>query len=384
MQFIYNEEQQMLADAVSRWLDKDYDFESRRRLAAADVVSEENWLRLADLGLLGINVSQACGGMGGGPIDTLIVMQAFGKALLVEPFLSTAVIAARLLAAVGATHAGAGPGVGQHGAILEHIVRGSRRVAVAALEPNARFDLSTLRTLAKEHPKGYLLDGRKAVVLHGDSAHFLIVSARTSGERGEHDGITLFLVDASLPGIDVQGFPTIDGQRAAEIELRQVVVGHDAVIGRVGGGFALLEAGIDAGIAALCAEAVGVMEKLTELTAEHLRSRRQFGAAIGSFQALQHRFAEMLTAVEQARSMALLAAAKIDAPDRSERRRAVSAAKVIIGRSGRLVGEHAVQLHGAMGMTSELAVGWYFKRLMCIDATWGNHEHHLECYGDLL
>jgi alkylation response protein AidB-like acyl-CoA dehydrogenase len=339
---------------------------------------------LAELGILGLNVPQASGGLGGGPIDTLIVMQAFGKALLVEPFLSTAVIAARLLAAAGGGRASAGHSGGQHSAVLEHIAQGSRRVAIAALEPDARFDLGEVRTSAKEHRDGYILDGRKAVVLHGDSAHLIIVSARTSGGYGERDGITLFLVDASLPGVDVHGFPTIDGQRGAEIELRQVVVARGAVIGRAGAGYALLEAGVDAGIAALCAEAVGVMEKLTELTAEHLRSRKQFGVAIGTFQALQHRLAEMLTAVEQARSMALLAAAKVDASDRSERRRAVSAAKVMIGRSGRFVGEQAVQLHGAMGMTAELAVGWYFKRLMCIDATWGNHEHHLECYGDLL
>jgi alkylation response protein AidB-like acyl-CoA dehydrogenase len=218
----------------------------------------------------------------------------------------------------------------------------------------------------------------------GDSAHTLIVSARTAGGAADTDGITLFLVDSSAPGVTIRGFPTIDGLRAAEVILSGVEVSSEAILGTAGAGFELLEFGVDQGIAALCAESVGAMERLLELTTEHLRTRRQFGQPIGSFQALQHRVAEMATAIEQARSIALLAASRADHPERLERRRAMSAAKALVGRAGRFVGQQAVQLHGGMGMTDELAVGHYFKRLTCIDVTWGNAEHHVELYGQLL
>lgn len=376
MEFVFNEEQQMLADTVARWLDADYDLESRRRFAAQRTLCQENWSRLTELGLLGLNIPEKHGGLGGSPVETLIVMQAFGRGLLVEPFLSTAVVAARLLAG---TDAGA-----QHGVVLKGIAEGSHRVALAALEPAARFDLADIRTSAVENGGDYVLNGRKAVVLHGDSAQSLIVSARTSCGQRDREGVTLFLVDASLHGVTVKGFPTIDGQRAAEVELSNVAVPAAAVIGQRGFGYEPLEWAVDAGIAALCAEAIGVMEKLMEFTAEHLRTRKQFGQPIGGFQALQHRVADMQTAFEQARSMALLAAARADHSDRIGRRKALSAAKAMIGRAGRFVGEQAIQLHGAMGMTAELAVGWYFKRLTCIDMTWGDAEHHLEIYGDLL
>ena len=376
MEFVFNEEQQMLADTVTRWLDADYDLESRRRFAAQQTLCQENWSRLTELGLLGLNVPEEHGGLGGTPVETFIVMQAFGRRLLVEPFLSTAVVAARLLA-----DADAGT---QHGVVLKGIAEGSHRVALAALEPGARFDLADIRTSAVENSGDYVLDGRKAVVLHGDSAQSLVVSARTSCGQRDREGVTLFLVDASLHGVTVKGFPTVDGQRAAEVELSNVVVSPAAIIGQREFGYVPVERAVDAGIAALCAEAIGVMEKLMEFTAEHLRTRKQFGQAIGRFQALQHRVADMQTAIEQARSMALLAAARVDHSDRIERRKALSAAKTMVGRAGRFVGEQAVQLHGAMGMTAELAVGWYFKRLTCIDMTWGNAEHHVEIYGDLL
>lgn len=222
------------------------------------------------------------------------------------------------------------------------------------------------------------------MVLHGDSAHRLIVQARTSGDQHDQEGLTLFLVDANAPGVTIKGFPTLDGQRAAEITLADVRVPATAVLGEVGSGYLPLEWAVDRGLAALCAEAVGAMEQLLDLTAEHLRTRKQFGQPIARFQALQHRVADMQIAIEQARSMAFLAAAYADHPERGERRKALSGAKAMIGRSGQFVGQQAVQLHGGMGMTAELAVGRYFKRLTCIDMTWGNTEHHLEIYGDFL
>ena len=376
MDFNYTEEQQMLADAVGRWLENVYDFDSRRTFAASPTLSDANWSGLAELGVLGINVPQEWGGLGGTAVETLIVMQAFGRALLVEPFVQTAVIAARLVGQAGSA--------AQKEALLPEIAVGARRLALATLEPRARFDLAHIETTAKRRGNAYVIEGHKAVVPSGDSAHTLIVSARTAGATNDTSGVTLFLVDASAPGLTIRGFPTIDSLRAAEVTLAGVEVYSEAILGPLDAGFELLEFGVDQGIAALCAESVGAMERLLELTIEHLRTRQQFGKPIGCFQSLQHRVADMATAIEQARSVALLAASRADHPERLERRRAISAAKAMMGRAGRLVGQQAVQLHGGMGMTDELAVGHYFKRLTCMDVTWGNVEHHVELYGDLL
>jgi alkylation response protein AidB-like acyl-CoA dehydrogenase len=267
---------------------------------------------------------------------------------------------------------------------LEQVGGGSCRISLAALEPEGRYDLTHVQTVAVADAGGFSLRGKKAVVLHGDSADRLIVSARTAGASPKRHGISLFLIDAHAAGITIRGFPTIDGQRAAEIEFDDVRIGSDALLASLHTGFEALEWAVDRGIAALCAEAVGAMEKLLELTAEHLRTRKQFGQPIGRFQALQHRIADMAIALEQARSMALFAAAKIDEPSQVERRRAISAAKAMIGRCGRLVGQQAVQLHGGMGMTDEMPIGYFFKRLTAIDMSWGNVEHHVELYGDLL
>ena len=376
MDFEYTDEQRMLADSIGRWLETDYRFEDFRRFAADPKLLAANWSRLADLGLLGLNIAEGDGGLGGGAVETLLVMQAFGRALVVDPYIGTAIIAVALLN---------GEAAGSRGReMLGEIAAGSRRVALAALEPDGRYDLARIATVATPSGTGFSLTGKKAVVMHGDSADDLIVVARTAGAVDATAGISLFLVGARTSGVDIRGFPTIDGQRAAEIELHDVQVPRDALLADLNDGFAPLEWAVDRAIAALCAEAVGSMEKLLELTAEHLRSRKQFGQPIGRFQALQHRIVDMAVAVEQARSMALLAAARIDGPNRIERRRAISAAKAMIGRSGRFVGQQAVQLHGGMGMTDEMPVGYYFKRLTCIDMSWGNVEHHVELYGDLM
>jgi alkylation response protein AidB-like acyl-CoA dehydrogenase len=374
MDFTFDDEQQMLAASVERWLAADYDFEARRGFAAQPLGFEPaNWDRLAEFGLLGINVPERYGGSGRGAVETLIVMEAFGRFLLVEPYISTAVVGAHLLGLAGNDT--------QRQDWLRAIAEGSRKLALAALEPEARFDLHQVSTTAKRSKgSGFVIEGRKAVVLHGDSADGLIVSARTSGNETDTDGITLLLIDAHAPGVTIKGFPTIDGQRAAEIELRSVNVGEEAVLGKLGSGLEILERGIDFGLAALCAEAVGAMEQLMQLTVAYLQARKQFGAALGSFQALQHRVADMAIAIEQSRSMALCAAAKVDTTDRDERRRALSAAKALIGRNGRYIGQQAVQLHGGMGMTDALPVGYYFKRLTCIDMTWGDTDHHVELY----
>ena len=376
MDFAYNEEQRLLADSVGRWLDTDYRFEDFRRFAADPKLARTNWTRMAELGLLSVNIAEADGGLGGGPIETLLVMQALGRALVVDPYVGTAVIAVALI--------NAEPPSARRRELLEQMGAGACRISLAALEPQGRYDLARVQTVAAASAGGFALSGKKAVVLHGDSADRLIVSARTAGAAAERRGISLFLIDAHAAGITIRGFPTIDGQRAAEIEFDDVRVGSDALLAHVHDGIEALEWAVDRGIAALCAEAVGAMEKLLELTAEHLRARKQFGQPIGRFQGLQHRIADIAIALEQARSMALLAAAKIDDPNPVERRQAISAAKVMIGRCGRLVGQQAVQLHGGMGMTDEMPIGYFFKRLTAIDMSWGNVEHHVELYGDLV
>jgi len=382
MDFNYTQEQQMLADTVERFVADSYSLEVRRQLAASHSgFSDELWQQFADMGLLGLTIPEQYGGMGSSAVETLIVMQALGRGLVLEPYWSTAVVASALINASGTD---------QHKARwLPGIAEGARRLALATFEPQARFDLPNIRSRAERVAAGgYIINARKAVVLHAGSADALIVSARTSaGDDSDRHGISLFLIDARTPGVRIDSFPNIDGQRSAEVTLREVAVDADAVLGSVDAGFEPLQYAIDVGLAALCAEAVGCMEQLIALTAEHLRTRRQFGRVIGTFQALQHRIAEMAVATEQARAAALLAAAHVGTgvgTATAARRRAVSGAKAMVGRSGRTVGQLAVQLHGGMGMTDELAVGHYFKRLTCIDMTWGNADHHTELFGELL
>lgn len=377
MDFNLSDEQQMLADTVQRFVEQEYDFEARRKLARTDTgFSKTHWKTLAEIGLTGLLVPEEHGGMGAGPEEALIAMEALGRGLVLEPLLSTAVVAASLIARHGSGS--------QKSALLPAIADGSMRIALASLEPGARFDLWSVATDARRRPDGsYALNGRKCVVIQGDSAQRLIVSARTSGSPAGKDGITLFLVDAAAPGVTVKAYPNIDGHHSADILLQDATVDGGAVLGEVGRGYEPLEWATDRGIAALCAEAVGTMSRLFDITVEYLRTRKQFGQPIGRFQALQHRATEMLVAMEQARSVALMAAAKVDDPDPIERRRAVSAAKAVVGRSGRFIGEQAIQLHGGMGMTDELATGHYFKRLHCIDMTWGDSAHHRELYGEV-
>ncbi|MHC8320449.1 acyl-CoA dehydrogenase family protein [Pseudomonas sp. GB2N2] len=376
MDFSLNEEQRMLTDLVNRFIEREYAFESRRKLAeTAQGWSTENWTALADTGLLALNVAETCGGLGAGPAEIMMVMEAFGRGLLLEPYLPTAVVGAGLIGR-SATDA-------LKSDLLGELASGSLRVALAALEPQARFDLSDILTEAKRSGDCFILNGQKAVVAHGDSADWLIVSARTSGQQRERQGISLFLVPTAATGVEIRGFSGLDGQRVAEIKLSNVQVNAEALLGQVDLGFDDLEWAVDRALFALCAEAVGCMARLIELTVDYLQTRKQFGKPIGSFQALQHRLVDMLSYVEQSRSITLYAASCLDGPA-VERRKAVSAAKALIGRAGRFIGQHAVQLHGGMGMTDELAAGWYFKRLTCIDMTWGDSDHHVERYSEWL
>ena len=377
MDFTLLEEEQMLADVVGRFVEKEYEFEARRRLAATPQGwSDAHWATLAEMGVLALNVPQDHGGLGAGPVETMLVMEAFGRGLVLEPFISSGVIGAKLIGRAGHE--------ARKSELLAGIADGSVKTALATLEPGARFDLWSVATSGEPTHDGFVLTGRKGVVLHGGTADILLVSARTSGERTDKHGITLFAVDARAQGVSVKVFPALDGQRVAEVVLDGVRVDEKSVIGTIDLGYPLLEWTIDQGIFALCAEAVGAMSRLCDLTFDYLRTRKQFGLPIGKFQALQHRAADILTAVEQARSIVYFAAAKLGEGDDQQAHRAAIAAKALIGRSARFVAQQAIQLHGGMGMTDEMAVGWYVKRLTCIDMTWGNTEHHIELYGSFL
>jgi alkylation response protein AidB-like acyl-CoA dehydrogenase len=367
--FTLTEEQQLLRDAVARFVANEYSFEARRRIVASPKGwSEQVWAQLAELGLLGVPFPEAHGGFGGTAVDVMVVMQELGRAMVVEPYLATVVLGGGLVDLAGAAS--------QKQDILPRVAGGKWLLALAHGEPQSRYDLYDVATTARREGGGYVLNGRKAVVLHGATADTLIVAARTAGGQRDRQGITLFLVDAKTRGVAATGYRTIDGLRAADIALENVHVGAGAVLGPVDGGLALLERAVDLGAAALCAEAAGAIEALNAATLEYLKTRQQFGQPIGRFQALQHRAVDMLIHAERVKSMACLAAVKAQSADAAERRRAVSAAKSLVGRAGRAVAKEAIQLHGGMGVTNELAAAHLAKRLTMIDFWLGDSDYH--------
>ena len=370
MDFTLSDEQKLLKDSVDRFVAEKYGLDVRRALVASeDGFGRENWKTFAELGWLAIPFAEASGGLGGGPIEVMVLMEAFGRGLVVEPFISTILTGASLVEALGDKE--------QKVAILPNVIQGKKLITFAHVEPQARFTLSDIMTTATADGGGYRISGHKAVVFGGDSANHLIVSARTSGDQRDENGISLFLVDAEAEGVTRRSYGTVDGLRAADVALKDVLVGPEALLGEEGDTFAAIESVVDRATAAVCAEAVGVMDSLHEQTLEYLNTREQFGVKLGKFQALQHRSVDMFVACQEARTMTYVATLSLDKP-RTERIRAVSAAKSHSGRAGRLVGQEAVQLHGGMGMTDELAVGHYFKRLTMIDTLFGNMDHHLE------
>jgi alkylation response protein AidB-like acyl-CoA dehydrogenase len=361
MDFNFKEEQQQFADALRRWVDKDYGFETRRKIIHSEAgVSEQAWATLVELGMLALPVPEEQGGFNGTAVDMMLVMQELGRGLLVEPYFAT-VLGAQFLKLAG----------GQHG-MLERVAVGELKLACALGEQQSRHALHDVLTVADA---GGAITGRKSVVLHGGQADAFIVSARSSGGRHDTDGISLYLVPRAAAGVRVTDYRTIDGQRAATVEFDGA---GGTLLGARDEGWPLLEAAADYGAALLCAEAVGAMDAIFAATLEYLKTRQQFGAPIGKFQALQHRMADMFIHLEQARSMAMLAAVKAGSDDVGERRRVVSAAKVRVGQAARFVGQQAVQLHGGMGVTDELPAAHYFKRLAMIEFTLGDVDHHLE------
>jgi len=370
MDFALTDEQRLLKESVERLLADRCRFEDRQRFMAEPTGwSRVLWRSYAELGLLGLPFEEKHGGVGGGPVETMIVMEAFGRALALEPFFATVVLGGGLLR-LGADEA-------MRAVLIPKIAAGDLLLAFAHGERQSRYDLADIATAARRDGADYVLDGVKSLVIHGDCADKLVVSARLVGARTDRDGIGLFVVDADAAGVSRRAYPTVDGLRAAEVILSGVRVGADRVLSEPGKAFPLIAKVADSAIAALAAEAVGAMGAMHESTVEYLKTRKQFGVPIGSFQVLQHRASEMLIALEQARSMAVFATMMAEEPDPTERRKAIAAAKVQIGRSGRFVGQQAIQLHGGIGMTMEYKVGHYFKRVTMIDTLFGDADHHL-------
>jgi alkylation response protein AidB-like acyl-CoA dehydrogenase len=373
MNFQHTEDRRMLADTLNRFISEQYSFATRDKIAlSTQGFSAPLWARFAELGVIGALFDEASGGFGGGGFDISVVFESIGRGLVVEPFLDTLIVG-RAMARSGSD---------AQKAALQSLIDGSQIVALAHGEPDSHYELArVVTTRAQRSGTGnsgaWMLNGAKAVVQHGEHAHLFLVSARTSGADDDEAGITLFLVPRDTAGVSVRGYRKIDGGRAAEVTFDNVALGDDAVLGSVDQGFATLELAVSCGVLALCAEAVGAMDVAKDYTLDYLRTRKQFGVPIGSFQALQHRMADLLLEIEQARSAVINAAAVLDG-ERIARERAVSAAKYSIGRIGTRVAEECIQLHGGIGMTWELPLAHYAKRLVMIDHQLGDEDHHLE------
>lgn len=376
MDFSFSEEQGLLQDSVQRFIQNDYAFDARQKLIKSeDGFSRENWASFAELGWLALPFSEESGGFGGTAVETMIIMEEFGKGLVVEPYVTTVIMAGSIIEAGGSAE--------QKEGVLTEIMTGTKLAALAYVEPQARFNLADVTTSAQASGDGFTINGFKGVVLGGPSADVLVVPARTSGDQQDTAGITLFLIDASAKGVSRRNYPTIDGQQASELTLENVSVPASAVLGEVDQGLPMLEAAIDKAILAVGAEAVGAMEVLYKTTVEYCKTRQQFGQPIGKFQVLQHRMVDMFMEHEQAKSLLYMAALRMSEDDPIEARKAVSALKVQVGKGGRFVGQNAIQLHGGMGMTDELNVGHYFKRLTAIETLFGNADHHLKKYANI-
>jgi pimeloyl-CoA dehydrogenase small subunit len=371
MNFDLSEEQQLLADSLKRYLANEYSIDARAKIvASATGWSEAVWAAFAEMGLLGVPFAEEHGGFGGTAVDVMLVMEALGEGLVVEPYWVNVGLAGRLIARGGSDE--------QQKRILPSLIEGKHRLAFAHTERTARYDLAHVGTRATRSSAGFTLEGEKRAVLHGAAADTLIVSARTAGSDTDPNGISLFLVDRGASGLTVKDYRTIDELRAADVWLSGVTVPAGAMLGGEGRALSLIEDAADYATALLCAEAVGAIRYANETTLEYIKNRRQFGVPIGSFQALQHRMVDMVISYEQARSMAYLACVKADTAPAAERRHAMSAAKIKIADACRHVSQEAVQLHGGMGMTEELKVSHTFRRLTMISQTFGDAEHHLE------
>ena len=375
MDFSLTDEQKLLKDSVDRLLAEKYDFAKRKTFAASRLGwSREMWNQYAELGLLGVAFDEKHGGSGGGPVETMIVMEALGRSIALEPYVPTVVLGGGFILEGGTEK--------QKAAMLPQIAEGKLLLAFAHTERQARFDMFDIATRARKDGTGYLLDGTKTIVWHGDSADKLLVTARVSGQQRDKDGIGLFIVDGKAAGVTRKPIVMADSHRGADVIFKGVRVGADDVLGEVGRACPLLERVVDRAIAAILSESIGCMDELLATTTEYLKTREQFGRPIGTFQALQHRAVDILMNVEQSRSMSMLATMMAGESDNSERRRSISGAKVHIARASRYVGEQAIQLHGGIAMTMEYKAGHYFRRLLAIQTMFGDLDHHMDLLSD--
>lgn len=373
MNFSLTEEQTALKDSIGKFLERDYTFDDRWKIIKSrEGWSRAHWNQLAEIGLMALPVAEADGGLGGGGVDAMVVMEQIGKGLVLEPYLGCVVLPAALIKAAAAQ--------AQRANLCEGLASGETLYAFAHTEPGQRYERASVALVAIPKGEGYELNGKKISVLGGDCADVLIVSAKVSGDAEA----SLFLVPATAAGVTRHAYPMQDAQRGADIEFANVTVGADALLGARGNAQAAIDYALDVACAALCAEAVGTMTELQKITIEYLKTRKQFGRALGTNQALQHRAVDMLMHVEMSRSMALEAATAVDNADAGERAKAISGAKVLIGQACRFVGQNAVQLHGGIGVTHELNTSHYFKRLTMISVTFGDSDWHLARYGDAL
>ena len=360
----------MLADSIAKFIENEYDFDTRQSYASNEKgYSDAVWSTFAELGWTAVPFAEEDGGFGGGPVDVMVMMQGLARGLVVEPYLANIVLAGGILDRAGDAE--------QKEKWLHPVIAGKLQATLAFNEPQSRYELASISTTATADGDAWVLNGLKGMVLNGGTADLLIIPARTTGDACDREGITLFAVDAKSDGLTYSDYATIDGLRAAEITLADVSVAADAVLGSVDGGFAALDATIDDATLAICAEAVGIMQVLKDKTVEYSKNRKQFGVPIGSFQALQHRMVDMLMACEQAQSL-LVWAVMARTAGGEDSKRAVSSIKYMIGTEGRKLGEEAVQIHGGMGVTWDLDVAHYFKRLTAIGALFGSADWHLD------
>ena len=375
MDFTFNEEQTLIQRQVEQFIQRDYDWESRQSLILTDPgYSLDNWNTFAELGWLGISISDDSGGFGGSSVDTMILMEEFGKGLVLEPFLETVVMCAELIDKAGTLE--------QKKDVLTDVVEGKIQLALAYAEPQSRFNLADVMTEAKLESDNFILNGFKSVVMNGPNANKFIISARTSGDQRDESGISLFLVDAEVSGLSSRDYQTVDNRRASELTLESVVIPRSCLIGELDEGFMVLDAAIDRSILAISAEAVGAMEVLYKTTVEYTKTREQFGTPIGKFQVLQHRMVDMFMEYEQCKSLLYMATMKHD-EDSADAKKAISGLKYQVGNASKFIGQQSVQLHGGMGVTDELNVGHYFKRLTTIGTIFGNSDYHLKKYTSL-
>ena len=375
MDFTFNEEQTMIQDQVQQFVQKEYDWETRQELSNSDKgFGADNWKTFAELGWLGISISEDNGGFGGSAIETMLIMEEFGKGLVVEPFLETIVMSSSVLDKHGNEE--------HKKEVLGSVISGELHLALAYAEPQSRFNLFDVVTEAKEDNNNFVINGFKSVVMNGPSANKFIISARTSGNQLDKTGISLFLVDSDADGLTKKDYKTVDGRRASDINFENVSIPKESLIGSLNEGLTILDEAIDTSILAISAEAVGAMEVLYKSTVEYTKTREQFGTPIGKFQVLQHRMVDMFMEYEQCKSLLYMATMKNEegAPDA---KKSISGLKYQVGKAGKFVGQQSVQLHGGMGVTDELNIGHYFKRLTTIGTIFGNADFHLKQYTSL-